>query len=341
MLSSLLGAAMPFDQLKRREFIALLGGAAGWPLTARAQQAAIPVIGYLSGGAPGPPFTVFLAAFRTGLGEIGYVEGQNVAIEYRWAEGHYDRLPALATELVNRKVDLVAASGGDLAALAAKGATSTIPIVFSSGDDPAETGLVASLAHPGGNLTGFSLLVVELHAKRLELISELLPNAKVIALLVNPTSPQTERVVQAMHEAARVKAVKLEVLKATTENEIDTAFASLARLQVGALVQQADPFFLDRRTQLALLAVRHAVPAIYESRPFAEAGGLMSYGASFPEMYRQIGVYAGRILKGERPADLPVMRPTKLDLVVNLSAAKAIGLTIPESFLLRADQVIE
>jgi putative tryptophan/tyrosine transport system substrate-binding protein len=334
---------MQFNQLKRREFITLLGGAAvvSWPLAADAQQRTTHVVGYLSGGAPGPPFTAFLAAFRQGLSETGYVEGQNVTIEYRWAEGHYDRLPALAADLVERKVDLIAASGGDLAARAAKGASSTIPIVFTSGDDPAETGLVASLARPGGNLTGFSLLVVELHAKRLELISELVPNAKVIALLVNPDSPQTERVVRAMQEAARVKGVKLEVLKAATESEIDTAFASLSQMPAGALVQQADPFFLNRRNQLALLAVRRAVPAIYESRPFVEAGGLMSYGANFPEMYRQIGVYAGRILKGERPADLPVMRPTKLDLVINLAAAKAIGLMIPESLLLRADQVIE
>ena len=333
---------MQSDQLKRREFITLLGGAVGvWPLAAPAQQRPTPVVGYLSGGAPGPPFTTFLAAFRQGLGETGYVEGQNVAIEYRWAEGHYDRLPGLAADLVDHKVDLIAASGGDLAALAAKGATSTIPIVFTSGDDPAETGLVASLARPGGNLTGFSLLVVELHAKRLELISELVPNAKVIALLVNPNSPQTVRVVRAMHEAARIKGVKLEVIQAVTESEIDTAFASLSRLQAGAVVQQADPFFLNRRNQLALLAVRHAVPAIYESRPFVEAGGLMSYGASFPEMYRQIGAYAGRILKGEKPADLPVMRPTKLNLVINLTAARAIGRSIPESFLVRADQVIE
>ena len=327
--------------MKRREFITLLGGAVvAWPLAAGAQQHTLPVIGYLSGGASGP-FAAFLAAFRKGLGEIGYVEGQNVAFEYRWAEGHYDRLPALAAELVERKVDLIAASGGDFAARAAKAATSTIPIVFTSGDDPAETGLVASLARPGGNLTGFSLLVVELHAKRLELISEVIPSAKVIALLVNPDSPQTERVVRAMQEAAGVKGVKLEVLKAATESAIDTAFASLARVQAGALVQGADPFFLSRRDQLALLAARHAIPAIYESRPFVEAGGLMSYGANFPDMYRQIGAYAGRILKGEKPADLPVMRPTKLDLAINLTAARAIGLTIPESFLLRADQVIE
>jgi putative tryptophan/tyrosine transport system substrate-binding protein len=327
--------------VKRREFITLIGSAAAaWPLAAGAQQHTLPVIGYLSGGASGP-FAAFLAAFRKGLGEIGYVEGQNVAFEYRWAEGHYDRLPALAAELVERKVDLIAASGGDFAARAAKAATSTIPIVFTSGDDPAETGLVASLARPGGNLTGFSLLVVELHAKRLELISEVIPSAKVIALLVNPDSPQTERVVRAMQEAAGVKGVKLEVLKAATESAIDTAFASLARVQAGALVQGADPFFFSRRDQLALLAARHAIPAIYESRPFVEAGGLMSYGANFSDMYRQIGAYAGRILKGEKPADLPVMRPTKLDLAINLTAARAIGLTIPESFLLRADQVIE
>jgi putative ABC transport system substrate-binding protein len=328
--------------MKRRDFITLLGSAAAtWPLAAHARQAAMPVIGYLSGGAPDGPFASFLAAFRQGLGEIGYVEGQNVALEYRWADGHYDRLPALAAELVDRKVDLIAASGGDLAPRAAKGATSTIPIVFTSGDDPAETGLVASLARPGGNLTGFSLLVVELHAKRLELVSELVPSAKVIALLVNPDSPQTDRVVRAMQEAARVKRVKLEVVNAASENEIDTAFASLSRLQAGALVEQADPFFLKRRDQLALLAARHTIPAIYESRPFAEAGGLMSYGASFPEIYRQIGAYAGRILKGEKPADLPVMRPTKFDLVINLIAARAIGLSMPESFLLRADQIIE
>jgi putative ABC transport system substrate-binding protein len=327
--------------MNRREFITLLGGAAvAWPLAAHAQRSNLPVVGYLSGGAPGP-FASVLTAFRQGLGETGYVEGQNIAIEYRWAEGQYDRLPALAEELVQRKVDLIAASGGDLAARAAKAATSTIPIVFTSGDDPAETGLGASLARPGGNLTGFSLLVVELHAKRLELISELVPTATTIALLVNPHSPQTERVVRAMEEAARVKSVKLEVLKAATESEIDAAFTSLARLQVGALVQQADPFFLNRREQFVLLAARRAVPAIYEGRQFVEAGGLMSYGANFPQMYRQIGVYAGRILKGEKTADLPVMRPTKLDLVLNLTAARAIGLSIPESFLLRADQVIE
>jgi putative ABC transport system substrate-binding protein len=326
--------------MMRREFITLLGGAAAFPLAARAQQHATPVIGYLSGGAPGA-FAPLLAAFREGLAETGYVEGRNATIEYRWAEGQYGRLAALAGELVGRKVDVIAASGGDLAAHAAKGATSTIPIVFTSGDDPVVTGLVSSLSQPGGNLTGVTLLVVELHAKRFELISELVPQITAVALLVNPTSPQTERVVRAMEAATRVKGVQLHVLKAADENAIGTAFASLPQLQVGALIQQADPFFSNRRDQLALLAARYTVPAIYESRQFAEAGGLMSYGPSSPEMYRLLGVYCGRILKGEKSAELPVMQPTKFQLVVNLRAAKAIGLMVPESFLVRADVVIE
>jgi len=328
-------------KMKRREFISLLGGAAAWPLEARAQQRAIPLIGYLSGGAPAGAFASSLAAFREGLSETSYVEGRNVAVEYRWAEGHYDRLPALAADLVGRKVDLIVASGGDLAARAAKTATSTIPTVFTSGDDPVVAGLVASLARPGGNLTGVNLFVVELHAKRLELITELVPQAKAVALLANPNSPQTERVVQAMQDAARMKGLQLHVVKAASENEIAAGFTSLASLQANVLVQQADPFFVNRRDQLALLAARHAVPAIYEGRQFTEAGGLMSYGTSSGDMYRQLGVYTGRILKGEKPADLPVMQPTKFQLVVNLRAAKAIGLTVPESFLLRADEVID
>jgi putative ABC transport system substrate-binding protein len=326
--------------LRRRDFVTLLGGAAAWPIAASAQQRLTPLIGYLSGFAPGA-FPQTLGAFREGLAETGYAEGQNVAIEYRWAEGHYDRLPALAADLVGRKVDVIAATAGDLAIFAAKNATSKIPIVFTSGDDPVVTGLVSSLARPGGNLTGVSLFVVELHAKRFELMTEVLPQMRAVALLVNPNSPQIERVVRAVQEAARVKALQLHVLKAADENEIATAFASLVRLQVAALIQQADPFFMQRRDQFALLAARHAIPAIYEARQFAEAGGLMSYGISIPEMYRQLGMYSGRILKGEKPSDLPVMQPTKFQLVVNLKAAKAIGLMIPESFLLRADEVIE
>jgi putative ABC transport system substrate-binding protein len=327
--------------VNRRDFISLLGSAAAWPLAARAQQSGpMPVIGYLSGGAPGP-FATNVAAFREGLKDAGYVEGQNVKVEYRWAEGQYDRLPALAAELAGRKVDLIAASGGDLAARAAKGATSTIPVVFTSGDDPVATGLVASLARPGGNLTGFAFLLVELHPKRLELMSELVPLAKVMGLLVNPASPQTDRVIQTMQEASRAKGIQLRILKAGTESEIGSAFDSLIQQPVGALVVQADPFFVNRRQQFAALTARHAVPAIYEGRPFVVAGGLMSYGTNAVAMYRQIGVYAGRILKGEKPSDLPVIQPTQFELLINLTAAKAIGLTIPESFLLRADEVIE
>jgi putative tryptophan/tyrosine transport system substrate-binding protein len=327
--------------MKRREFIGLLGGAAvAWPLAAQAQQSPVPVIGYLSGSAPGASAQT-LGAFREGLGQTGYVEGRNLTIEYRWAEGQYDRLPALAADLVGRKVDLIAATGRDLAARAAKSASGTIPIIFTSGDDPVLTGLVTSLARPSGNLTGVSLFVVELHAKRLELMTELVPQARAVALLVNPNSPQTERVVQAMAAAAGSKGLQLHILKAADKNEIAAAFASLAALQVGALIQQADPFFIQRRHQLTLLAARHAIPTIYEGRQFPEAGGLMSYGISIPQMYHQLGVYSGRILKGEKPSDLPVMQPTKFQLVVNRDAAKVIGLTIPESFLLRADEVIE
>lgn len=326
--------------MRRRTFIAGLCAAAPWPFAARAQQVPMPAIGYLSGGSPGP-FAPFVAAFRQGLNDTGYVEGKNVAIQYRWAEGQYERLPALAKDLVARNVDLIAASGGDLAARAAKSATSVIPIVFTSGDDPVATGLIASLARPGGNLTGEALLVVELHAKRLELISELVPRAKVIGLLVNPSSPQTERVTRTMRMASRAKALELHILTAAAENDIETAFVSLAQHQVGALVVQADPFFITRRDQLATLAAQHAIPAVYEGRQFAVAGGLMSYGTKFTDVYRQIGVYAGRILKGEKPGDLPMILPTRFELVLNLKAAKALGLTIPQSILLLADEVIE
>jgi ABC-type uncharacterized transport system substrate-binding protein len=247
----------------------------------------------------------------------------------------------LAADLVSRKVDVIAASGGDLAAFAAKNATTTIPVIFTSGDDPVVTGLVASLARPGQNLTGVSFFVVELHAKRFELMTELVPHAKSMALLVNPNSPQTERVVQALQQAAHTRGVQLHLLKAATAAEIVTAFAALSSLQVAALIEQSDPFFVSRRQQFALLAARHTVPVIFEGRAFAEAGGLVSYGASLTAVYHQVGMYVGRVLKGEKPTDLPVTQPTKLELVINLIAAKAIGLSIPEPLLLRADEVIE
>jgi putative tryptophan/tyrosine transport system substrate-binding protein len=301
----------------------------------------MPVIGFLHIGAPGARVDPQVAAFGQGLGEAGYVEGKNVTIEYRWAEGSYERLPALAAELVGRKVDLIVTAGGTPAALAAKSATSTIPIVFNFVSDPVAAGLVTGLARPGGNLTGFSNIDTQLTPKRLELLSELVPQAGVIALLVNPNSPSTEHVVRNVQEVAGAKGVQLHILKASAGSEIDTAFAKLVQLHVGALVVGADPFFFGRREQLVALAERHAVPAIYEWREYATAGGLVSYGTSLAAVYRQAGVYAGRILKGEKPADLPVQQPTTFELVVNLKTAKALGLTIPPSILARADEVIE
>jgi putative tryptophan/tyrosine transport system substrate-binding protein len=324
----------------RRELMLLLGGAMTMARAPRAQQKAMPVIGWLSSGSPGTS-AHFVAAFREGLSETGYVEGQNVAIEYRWAEFRDDRLPALTADLVARKVDLIVASGTALPALAAKSATSTIPIVFPSVSDPVAAGLVASLARPGGNLTGFSPFQYELMPKRLELLSELVPQARVIALLVNPNDPRAEGLMRDLQEAGRTKGLQLHLLKAATESEIDAAFASLVELHAGALVVSADPLFLSRREQFVALASRHAVPAIYPWRESAAAGGLISYGASIAALFRQSGIYAGRILKGEKPADLPVQRPTTFELVVNLKTAKALGLTVPPSILARADEVIE
>jgi putative ABC transport system substrate-binding protein len=310
----------------------------GWPFAAYAQRKATPVIGYITSGSPGPSASN-VAAFRQGLSEAGYVEGQNVVIEYRWAEGRYDRLPAMAANLVDLKVDVMVAGGA--AVLAAKGATSTIPIVFFGGGDPVADGLIASLARPGGNLTGMTLMAFELMPKRLELLSELVPQARVIALLVNPNSPTAERIIGDMQEAARAKGVQLHVLKAAAEGDLETAFASFVQLQAGALVVSADAFFASRRDRLVALASRHTVPAIYDWRAFAELGGLISYGPSQTGLWRQVGIYAGRILKGAKPADLPVQQPTTFELVVNLKTARALGLTVPPSILARTDEVIE
>ena len=326
--------------MRRRELMLLLGGVMTVARTASAQQNAVPVVGYLSPASPGPS-APYVAAFRQGLSESGYVEGQNVAIEYRWAEGHYERLPALVADLVGRKVDVIATSGGDLSAIAAKNATSTIPIVFAIGADPVASGLVASLARPGGNLTGVSILIGELMPKRLELLCELVPQAGVIALLVNPNNEAAATQIRDMQGAARAKGVRLQILKAGTEGDFETAFVSLVQLHAGALVVGADPLFNGRREVLVALASRHAIPAIYEFRDFATSGGLISYGPSLTGMYRQVGIYAGKILKGAKPADLAVEQPTKFELVVNLKTAKALGLTVPPSILARADEVIE
>jgi putative tryptophan/tyrosine transport system substrate-binding protein len=325
--------------VKRRELMLLLGGAMTAPHALRAQQKAMPVIGFLGSSSP-DPYAPFVAAFHQGLSETGYVEGENATIEYRWAEGRYDRLPALAADLVGRKVDLIATSGGPPSARAAKNATSKIPIVFVVGD-PVEDGLVTSLARPGGNLTGLSLLVVELTPKLLELLSDLVPRARVIVLLVNPNNSNAARIIRDVREAARAKAVQLHILRAGTDSEIEAAFATLVQLQVGALVVGADPFFYSLRDQLLALAAHHAVPAIYDLREFAAAGGLISYRPSLAAAYRQAGIYAGRILKGAKPADLPVQQPTTFELVVNLKTATSLGLTIPPAILARADEVIE
>jgi putative ABC transport system substrate-binding protein len=329
--------------MRRREFSTLLCGATTastvWSLHLGAQQKATPMIGWLGISTPGPS-APSLAAFRHGLNEIGYVEGQNVAIEYRWAEGRYDRLPALAADLVDCRVDVLVASSGDPAAYAAKNATSTIPIVFTSGD-AVGYGFVASLARPGGNLTGLSFLNPELNPKRFELLSELVPQAKVIALLVNPNSSSLEHVLRAVQEAAKPKGLQLHILKAGTESEIDAAFAALVQRQAGGLVVSSDPFFYGQREQLVVLAARHSVPTIYEWRQFVVEGGLTSYGASVSAVNRQVGIYAGKILKGAKPADLPVLQPTTFEFVINLKTAEALGLTILPSILSRADEVIE
>jgi ABC-type uncharacterized transport system substrate-binding protein len=326
--------------MRRRELVLLFSATITAPRALRAQQKAMPVIGYLSSTSPIPAAPV-LAAFRQGLSETGYVEGQNVVIEFRWAEGRYDRLPALAAELVDRKVDLIAATGGIVSARAAKNSTSSIPIVFVVGTDPIADGLVVSFARPGGNPTGISLLINALNAKRLELLTELVPLARVIALLVDPNSTTTEGVIRLMHEAASVRRVQLDLWKAKSETEIDAAFGTLTQRQIDALLVSANPFFDTHREQLLALAARHALPAIYAWRDFAAEGGLISYGASVANVSRQLGIYAENILKGAKPADLPVQQPTKFELVINLKTANALGLTVPPSILARADEVID
>jgi putative ABC transport system substrate-binding protein len=330
--------------MQRRKFIALLCGAAAssnlWPLPLSAQQPAQPVIGFLSSASP-DLYANRLRAFRQGLKEAGYVEGQNVAIEYRWAESQNDRLPALAAELVQRHVDVIAAAGGTPSAVAAKAATATIPVVFGVAVDPVKIGLVASLNRPGGNLTGITNLNVEVGPKRLELLRELIPAATNIAVLVNPTSPIAEPFARAMQAAARTLGQQIHVQQASSEQDFDKVFADLARLRAGALVISPDVFFNTKIEQLAVLSLRHAVPAIFQYREFAAAGGLISYGSDETEYYRLIGIYAGRILKGEKPADLPVVQSTKVEMILNLKTAKALGITVPLPLLGRADEVIE
>jgi putative ABC transport system substrate-binding protein len=324
--------------MKRREFVTLLGGAASsslWPLAARAQQ--LPVVAFLHSGAASPAH----AAFQRGLNEIGYVDGRTVRVDYRYASGHYDQLPALAADLVRQGVRVLGAFGGVHTAIAAKAATADIPIVFGMGSDPVKFGLVASLNRPGGNVTGVTFFTAELEAKRLALLRELVPKAKAIAALINPTNANAENQTKETTEAARTLGLELHVLNATNEHEIDTAFTRLVQLRASALAVASDPFLFARRQQLIGLAARHAVPAIYEWREFVEAGGLLSYGTSLSDAYRQAGIYVGRVLKGEKPSDLPVFQTTKFEFVLNLTTAKILGLDVPPSLSARADEVIE
>jgi putative tryptophan/tyrosine transport system substrate-binding protein len=325
--------------IRRREFITLLGAAAaGWPLAAHAQPA-LPVIGWIAGGTS-KGYAPFAAEFRQGLKGTGYVEGQNVAIEYRWAEGQNDKLPALAADLVRHQVAVIAAAGTP-SAFAAKAATATIPVVFSTGLDPVEAGLVASLNRPSGNVTGVTNFVAVLAAKQFELLRELVPNPSVIGVLVNPTDLLTKYITRDVQAAARALGQQIHILNASTEGEIDGAFPTLAQLRAGAVIIGADAFFISQRNQIIALAARHTIPAMYFLREFTAAGGLLSYGTSLSDSYRQVGIYTGRILKGEKPADLPVVLPTKFELVINLKTAKALGLTVPLIMQMTADEVIE
>ena len=329
-------------RFKRREFVTLVGGAAAWPLAARAQQPAMPVIGLLHPTSPDAFADNRLRGFRQGLKDAGFVEGENVAIEYRYADNQLDRLPDLAADLVRRRVAVIAATGGPSPGFAAKAATTTIPIVFISGDDPVRLGLVASLARPGGNLTGVNVLLVELVAKRLELLRELVPGAARVAVLVDPANTtNAESTLKDVEAAAHATGLQIYALNATTNREIDAAFATLVRERVDALFVSSGSFFNDRRVQLVLLATRHAIPTTYPYREFADAGGLMSYGSNLRDAYRQMGVYTGRILKGAKPADLPVVQSTKFELVIHAQAARVLGLTVPDKLLSIADEIIE
>jgi putative ABC transport system substrate-binding protein len=325
--------------MKRREFIVGIGGASVWPFAVRAQQAPMPVIGVL-GASTAEGWLPLTAAFRRGLQETGYVEGRNLAIEYRWADRQYDRLPAMTADLIHRQVSVIAAFATP-AALAAKAATSTIPIVFTTIGDPVQIGLVASIARPAGNVTGVTSLNVQVGPKLLELLHEVVPAATVVAQLVNPTNPNTETLSRELEAAARTLGLRLHILRASTESDIDKAFAALVQMRPGGLVIAGDVLFAARSDQLAALALRHAIPAIFQGRGFAVAGGLMTYGGDLAEPHRLAGVYTGRLLKGEKPADLPVQQATKIELIVNLKTAKALGLTVPLSLLGRADEVIE
>jgi putative ABC transport system substrate-binding protein len=334
-----MGRRMQFDPLRRRQFIAGIGGVAAWPMVARAQQPAMPMIGFLSSASPGP-YAPFVSAFHKGLKEAGYVEGNNVAIEYRWAEGEYDRLPAMAADLVRGRVTVIAAIGTP-AALVAKAANTTIPMVFVVVEDPAKLGLVASLNRPDSNATGVNFFVAELGSKQLGLLHELVPAAVRVGLLVNPSSPPTEPVTRDVTAAAPAIGLQIDIVQASNGREIEAAFGTLVRNKADALLVGPDAFLLSRRLQIATLATRHAIPAVYNVREYVEAGGLMSYGTSQTEAYRQVGIYTGKTLNGAKPADLPVMQSTRFELTINLPTARAIGLEIPAMLLARVDEVIE